>query len=92
MKRVTLMRLLRHRYGITTRELAEAVGVSRQYVSDLELGKYIGRYDFRHSGTPLMQAAFERVAANKAEQARQLLEDCDNNCHRLLDFVEVKDE
>ena len=92
MKGVMVMRTLRHRYGITIRELAEAVGVSHQYVSDLELGKYTGRYDFRHSGIPLMQAAFERVVDNKAEQARRLSEDYGKYRHSLLDFVEVNNE
>lgn len=92
MKRVSVMRILRHRYGITLAELAEAIGVSGQYISDLELGKYSERYHYRQSGGPLVLRAFSNVAASRTEQMRRLTEDLTRNCHCLLDFVEEDDE
>jgi predicted transcriptional regulator len=88
MSRVTVMRLMRKKYGIPANELASAVGVSQQYVNDLELGKYLGRYDYTKSGAPLMQKAFGRVAAARAAQAGRLSEDLSANRLCLLDFVE----
>ena len=92
MKRASVMRILRHRYGITLAELAKIAGVSGQYISDLELGKYIGSYDYRQSGDQLVARAFAGVVANRREQARRLSDDFMKNCHRLLDFVEEHDE
>jgi len=92
MNKATIMRQLRHKYGITIRELAEAVGLSHQFVSDLELGKYTGRYNYRQSGVPLMQKALESIIGNRAAQAQRLSEDFERNRHRLLDYMEEKDE
>jgi len=92
MKKVTVMRSLRDKYGVSARELADAAGVSQQYISDLELGRYRERYDYRKSGEPLVQKAFETVAAARKEQAWQLSEDLANNRHRLLGFVEENNE
>ncbi|MCL1835821.1 MAG: helix-turn-helix transcriptional regulator [Oscillospiraceae bacterium] len=92
MSRTTVMRCLREKYGITTRELAEAAGVSQQYISDLELGRYIDRYDYRKSGVPLILRAFEIVATIKAQQVCGLLADLTGNRSRLLDYMEENDE
>jgi transcriptional regulator with XRE-family HTH domain len=92
MSKVSVMRILRHRYKITTRELAEAVGVSQQYMSDLELGKYLGIYDYRKSGEPMVLLAFEAVAAGRQGQAGQLPGLLAKYRHSLLDFVEENDE
>ena len=88
----TVTRHLRQKHGISLRELAEAVGVTHQFVSDLELAKYIGQYDFRRNGALLMQEAFEAVIAGKKEQARRLSEDYESCRHRLLDFMEGNNE
>ena len=82
------MRLIRLKYGIPARELAEAAGVSPQYITGLELGDYTGRYNYRRRGEPMIQKAFERAAANRAEQARRLSEDIARHRGRLLDFME----
>ena len=92
MNRDTVTRVLRHKYGITIRELAEAAGISVQHLNDLELAKYVDVYDYRQSGGPLMQKAFEGVAANRMEQARRLSEDIHKYSNRLLDFWEEDDE
>ena len=92
MKNVTTMRLLRHKYGISMRELAEAVGVSHQHISNLELGKYADSYDYKLSGEVLVLRAFENIAANRMEQARWLSEDISEYHDRLLDFLEDDDE
>jgi hypothetical protein len=88
MNRISAARLLRFRHGITTVELARAAGVSHQYISSLELGKYCGGYDYRKSGGVLMQRAFEIVAAERNARARYLSEDFDKYRYRLLDFLE----
>ena len=92
MSKSTYMRRLRHKYAISARELAEIAGVSQQFVSDLELGKYAERYDCTQRGEPLMQKAFECAAANRAEQARQLAGDISMYRHCLLELSEDNDE
>ena len=88
MSKASIARRLREKYGISIRELAGAAGVSLQYISDLELGKYAGLYEYRLSGAPLMQKAFEGVAAERAELAHRLSGDLGKYSSRLLDFVE----
>ena len=92
MSKSTVMRRIRLKYGIPARELAEFAGLSQQFVSDLELGKYIDRYDYAKSGGPVMQKAFEGAAADRAEQARRLGGDIAKYRGRLLDFMEDTDE
>lgn len=79
------MRLLRLEFGISVRELAEAAGVSKQYMSGIELGKYT--YDYSKNSERLIQKAFERVIEQRAEQARRLSEAYTENRHRLLELV-----
>ena len=80
------------KYGVTARELAGAAGVSQQFISDLELGKYCGRYEFAASAGPMVRKAFESVALHRARQVCGLLADLSCNEARLLDFLEGKDE
>ena len=91
MSSVTVMRLLRLKHKITAKELATAAGVSQQFVSDLELNKYKGRYDCAPNGAPLMLKAFERIANERAREVCGLLADLSNNRHRLLEHMEDKD-
>jgi len=88
MTTITRMRFLRNKYNIPMRELAQAAGVSQQYMSDLELGKYQDRYDYRKGGGPLVQRAFEGVAETRLEQARRLSGDIEGSRGRLLDYME----
>ena len=92
MSQITAMRLMRDKYNIPLSELSKAANVSTQYLSDLELGKYEDRYNYKKCGEPLMQKAFEIIATNRAEQARRLLDDLDGYRHRLLEFTEGHDE
>ena len=72
MSKSTNMRRLRHKYGIYTTELSRIAGVSQQFISDLELGKFANMYDYRRRGEPMLQEAFEIAAADRLEQARRL--------------------
>jgi len=92
MTQATVARLLRDKYNIPVSELAKAAGVSQQYISGLELGKYQELFDYKKSCGPLMQKAFEGVAASRSEQVRLLTEDIARNSRRLLDFMEENDE
>jgi len=91
MSRATVMRLLRIKHGITARELAEAAGVSQQFISDLEFGKYFGRYECAASAESLVRKAFEAVAENRAQQVCGLLADLSENRSHLLDIKEEKE-
>ncbi|MCL1835891.1 MAG: helix-turn-helix domain-containing protein [Oscillospiraceae bacterium] len=92
MSRVTVMRFLRLKHKITAKELAKAAGVSQQFVSDLELNKYKGRYDCAPNGAPLMLKAFESIANDRAREVRGLLKDLSANRLRLLQYMEENDE
>ena len=87
MEKISILRLLRIKYGITLNELAKAAGVSFQYVSDIELGKY----SVSKSSKLLMQKAFSKVIAQRFVQLRRLSEAYENNRHCLLDFVPEED-
>jgi len=92
MSRATYARALRDKYGIPARELAEAAGVSQQFVSDLELGRYGGRYEYAHTCADMLREAFEKIIEQRAERARRLSEDLASNADRLLELMEDKDE
>ena len=92
MKKITIMRCLREKYRISTKELSEAASVSQQYISALDLGRYHGWYEYRKSGGPLVEKAFENVAEKRIEQAGRLKDDIERNRGRLLDFVEDHNE
>ena len=79
------MRILRFQYGISTRELAKAAGVSQQYLSNIELGRYNCKLTAKH--LTMMQNAFEKVIKQRAEQVRELSETYAANRNRLLDLV-----
>ena len=83
-----VMRMLREKYHIPVRELAIAAGVSQQFISDMELGKYNDRYAYRKRGEPLLFGAFLSVAAARERQAKRLIEDLTNNQNRLFEYVE----
>jgi transcriptional regulator with XRE-family HTH domain len=83
MEKVTAIRLLRLRYGITLKEFAAAAGVSHQYISDVELGKY-----GRNEGCALlMQKAFEKIIEQKSGRVSEFTADYAGRRNRLLDFI-----
>ena len=87
MDQMSILRLLRHQYGITLKEFAEAAGVSSQYVSDIELGKY----KVSKSNEYLIQKAFEKVISQRFLQTWRLSEAYVDTRHRLLDFLTEDD-
>ena len=88
MGQISVLRLLRHQYGITLIELAKAAGVSLQYVSDIELGKY----NISKSNQLLMQRAFEKVITQRILQAQRLSEAYAGNRQRLLNLITEDDD
>ena len=92
MNQITVAKYLREKYCISARQLAGAAGVSQQYISDLELGKYSERYDYVKTGTPLIYEAFENVIRQRKEQLRQLSVELAKYRCRLLNSMEETDE
>ena len=85
---VSVMRVLRLKYGISLNKLASSVGVSTQYMSGLELGR-------DHAGERAMKLvclAFERVTEDEIRHALLLLADYTRNKHRLFEFVPNESE
>lgn len=68
MEKVRYMRLLRLEYNISLKELAIAAGVSSQYISDIELGKYHPTASVNR----LIDKAFENVIHQRIEQLVRL--------------------
>ncbi len=83
MLNITVMRFLRMKYGITTRELSAAAGVSQQYISDMDLGK-CGR---SYTCELLAQKAFERIIEQRRGQAAELSAEYAGLRDRLLDII-----
>ena len=83
MENATIMRLLRIKYDISTKELADAVGISQQYVSYIELGKH-GQNE---SCALLMQKAFEKIIVQRKNHIAGLSNSFAINRDRLLTFV-----
>ncbi|MDR1132273.1 MAG: helix-turn-helix domain-containing protein [Oscillospiraceae bacterium] len=83
MDNVRYMRLLRMKFRITAQELADAAGVSQQYISDIELGRY-GR---NASCGLLMQKAFEKVIEQRSRQVSELSAAFAVYRDRLLDYT-----
>ncbi len=77
----TIMRCLRLKHGITLRELADAAGVSHQYMSDIELGKN----SKRKSCEMFAQNAFEKVIEQRSRQNTEFAADYAGCRDRLLD-------
>jgi len=74
------MRFLRIKYGITLPELANAVNVSHQYISEIELGHECG------NSLELMQKAFEVVISQRNKRFQELSADFSDNRDRLLEL------
>jgi|GEM_PF-746027 len=86
--RIPAMRHLRHKHNISVREVARAAGVTPQFISNLELGKYVGRYNYRKKGEALIQIAFESIISSRLEHIWQLSDDFLKHRHNLLGIVE----
>ena len=78
-----LMRSLRLRYKIRLDELAQAAGVSHQYISDLELEKRPATPGDRR----LVERAFEIVVQKRKEQVDRLAEECSAGRSCFLDPI-----
>ena len=80
MENKTNLRALRHRYYISLAALAAHAGLSKQYVSRVELGEI--------AATPLLEAqmasAIEFVITARKAELRSLKEDYTNHKARLL--------
>lgn len=71
MKRCTNLRYLRLKHGISLRELADAAGVSGQYMSRVELGQVIPSWTLEKK----CEAALEQIALRRFEAAQALVRD-----------------
>jgi len=85
---ISVMRDLRLKYGIRITQLAVHAGVSPQYLSALELGRYFAGERAIH----LVRLAFERVVEEETKRAFRLSEDYFINQYRLLDFIPCERE
>jgi len=80
------MRFLRIKHGITLQELADAINVSVQYISDVELGYKSG------NSLNMMQKAFESVISQRNKRFQELSADFCNNRDRLLDLSATEED
>lgn len=78
------MRYLRLSYNIRLDELAQAAGVSHQYISDIELQKRPATPGDRR----LVERAFEIVIQNRRKQIDRLAEECSAGRSCFLDPIE----
>lgn len=83
---ITVMRFLRIKHGITLQELADAINVSVQYISDVELGYKSG------NSLNMMQKAFESVISQRNKRFQELSADFCNNRDRLLDLSATEED
>ena len=82
--KVSIMRILRQKYNISLRELAEAAQLSLQFISIIELGAYQAT-----ENTKIQIAnAFERIVEKRTEVLQDLKIDYEYYRDKLLDFVE----
>ena len=90
MKKLTVMRKIRLLHGISLKELAEAVSVSTQYMSNIELGDAYNRYS-QHL-EKLVQEAFEAVILRKKLRLEELSKSYFDNKDRILEYEIVEDD
>jgi len=88
MEVISVMRSLRLEYGIRLKQLAAHAGVSTQYLSGLELGRYYAG----EQTIDLVRLAFEKVVDDEAQRAFRLSEAFYLDQHRLLDFIPCERE
>ena len=81
------MRLLRLRYNITLREIAEAAELSLQHISRIELGLYPANDNTKVH----MATAFDRIISNRTTVVTDLIADYAVYGDRLLEFVGAAD-
>ena len=81
MKKTTILRSLRIKNDISLRELADAVDVSLQYISAIELGNV-----HWSNSNALIQRAFETVICKKTKRLDDLKKSYLDNKDRLLEF------
>lgn len=82
--KTSVMRILRHKYCISLRELAEASELSVQYISIIELGAY----PTTDNAKVQITEAFERIIEKRTEVLHDLTIDYEYYRDKLLDFVE----
>jgi transcriptional regulator with XRE-family HTH domain len=87
MSKISNMRLLRLQYSIALTELANAAGVSKQYLSGLELGEYAAT----ENAIKLVQLAFERLIKTRAVRTRALKTAYSGSREQILEFAEDTD-
>ena len=85
MKSKTVMRSLRFTHGVSIKELADAAGVSSQYISSVELGTAYGK------NLTIVQKAFETLIEKKSRQLEELKKAYADNKDRLLEFEKTED-
>ena len=85
--KTSIMRILRWRYDISLRELAEASQLSVQHVSRIELGVYPATENAKAQ----IATAFARVIEKRTEVLQDLTFDCERYRDNLLDLVEPND-
>ena len=82
--KTSVMRILRQKYNISLRELAEASELSVQYLSIIELGAYPSTDNAKAQ----IIKAFERIIERRKEVLQDLTVDCEYYRDKLLDLVE----
>gem|GEM_PF-2778159 len=82
--KTSIMRILRQKYSISLRELAEAANISLQFISVIELGVYPATDTIKAQ----IVTAFERIIEKRAEVLQDLTVDFNLYRDKLLDFVE----
>ena len=83
--KVRKMRILRHKYHISRKDLATLCGVSPQRISRIELEDYFG---LESSMAKRIREAFETIIASRQSELSTLRTDFEKNKESLFDRVE----
>ena len=86
--KVRKMRLLRHKYGISRREVAILCGVSPQRISRIELDEH---YGLAGSTVKNVMLAFETIIVSRRNKLDALQADYAKHKSSLLERVEERD-
>ena len=82
--KTSIMRILRHKYNISLRELAVAAKISLQYISMIELGVCPAT----DSTKAIVVTAFDGIIVSRTNVLSEFITDYTQNQDRLLEFVD----